>query len=65
MKLNINDDRSVKLFNNTYSRACWHRKRRVRKKNYRRARRLLGFPLYWPKKRKIYLMEKKLNKIGF
>ena len=41
MKLNINNSKSVKMFNHCYQRACFHPKRRVRKKNYKRATNLL------------------------
>lgn len=37
MKININNYKSVKMFNRCYQRACFHHKRRIRKKNYKRA----------------------------
>jgi len=37
LKLNINNSKSIKMFNHCYQRACFHPKRRVRKKNYKRA----------------------------
>ena len=41
MKLDINNYKSMKMFNNCYARACHHHKRRVRKKNYKRAQNML------------------------
>jgi len=38
MKLDSKHMRTIKMFNASYSRACFHRKKRVRKKNYKRAR---------------------------
>ena len=44
LKVNINNIKTVKMFNATYSRAGWHKKHKVRAKNYKRARRMLGMP---------------------
>ena len=41
----ITNSKNVKQFNNTYARACFHPKKRVRKKNYARARRMMGMPM--------------------
>ena len=41
MKLNINNPKSVKMFNNTCMRGWFHHKKRIRKKNYHRAQKLL------------------------
>ena len=41
MKFDINNPKSVKMFNHTYMRGCFHHKRRIRKKNYHRAQKLL------------------------
>lgn len=41
MKLNINNSKSIKMFNHCFQRACFHSKRRVRKKNYKRATNML------------------------
>lgn len=38
MQLNEQHMRMIKMFNSTYARACFHHKKRVRKKNYARAR---------------------------
>lgn len=38
MQLNEKHMRTVKMFNATYLRACFHHKKRIRKKNYARAR---------------------------
>jgi len=38
------DEKHVKtviMFNKTYQRACWHKKKKVRKKNYARAQYML------------------------
>lgn len=37
MKFNVNNPKSVQMFNHCYQRACFHSKKRVRKKNYKRA----------------------------
>lgn len=44
LKINVNNPKTIKMFNATYMRSCWHRKHKVRVKNYKRARRMLGFP---------------------
>ena len=44
LKVNINNIKTVKMFNATYSRACHHKKHKIRQKNYKRARRMLGMP---------------------
>ena len=41
MKFDINNYKFVKMFNKTCFRAWYHHKRRVRKKNYARAQRML------------------------
>lgn len=41
MHLNYNNIESIKQFNACYSRACFHYKRKVRKKNYFRAKRMI------------------------
>ena len=41
MKVNINNPKSIKMFNRCYQRACFHHKRRIRKKNYKRAKDML------------------------
>lgn len=33
--------KTIIMFNKTYQRACWHKKKRVRKKNYARAQYML------------------------
>jgi hypothetical protein len=38
LKLDEQHIKTVIMFNKTYQRACWHKKKRVRKKNYARAR---------------------------
>lgn len=45
LKLNINNLKSVKMFNHCYQRACFHSKRRVRKKNYKRATNMFYKPI--------------------
>jgi len=42
-------NRYIKLFNQTYLRACWHHKRKIRKKNYRRAQYMMIRMCNWPK----------------
>lgn len=57
VKVRIDNIKSIKMFNATYSRACWHKKHKVRSKNYKRARRMLGIPpdnKYINKLRKIW-----------
>lgn len=57
LKFNINNPKMVKIFNATCSRAHYHKKHKVRAKNYKRARRMLGLPLrnnYWGFQRKIW-----------
>ena len=58
MKLNISNAQSVKMFNHTYMRSCFHHKRRVRKKNYARAHRSLEI-FMGVKNRKINLIRAK------
>ena len=41
MQLNQQHMQTIKMFNACYSRACFHHKRKVRKKNYARARYML------------------------
>lgn len=41
MKFNINNPKLVKMFNATCMRAWYHKRKRVRKKNYARAQRML------------------------
>ena len=37
MQLNEQHMKTIIMFNKTYQRACWHKKHRIRKKNYARA----------------------------
>ncbi len=41
MQLNEQHMKIIVMFNKTYQRACWHKKKRVRKKNYTRAQYML------------------------
>ena len=41
MRLKYNNIESIKQFNACYSRACFHCKKKVRKKNYFRAKRMI------------------------
>ena len=41
MKLNYSNIKSVRMFNQTCERGWFHHKRKIRKKNYARAQRLL------------------------
>ena len=58
LKLNMNNPQSVEMFNHTCTRGWFHHKRRVRKKNYARAHRVLEI---WigVKNRKINLIRAK------
>lgn len=41
MQLNEQHMKTIIMFNKAYHRACWHKKKRVRKKNYARAQYML------------------------
>ena len=41
MNFNEHHMKTIIMFNKTYQRACWHKKKRVRKKNYARAQYML------------------------
>ena len=57
LKVNINNLKTVKMFNAVCARSHWHKKHKIRKKNYRRARYMIGIPpnnKYWNYPRKIW-----------